>query len=494
MIFVMQSPDRRARYLLIILTVLLAHPCAFASSDSLTAEQQHVVLLGLIHSLQGDAASAQAAARALGGMGPAAEPAIPDLIQALQSDEEVVASAASDALVSIGSPSLEPLQMALGHANFRLRRRAAQVLARFGAKAKRAAPALVELLTDPQFEVHTAADQTLVQLGDDAIPALSAGLRDPQPGNRQVLLTTLARCGPKGVPVILNVLKKDDSNFVRANAAEALGQERTPGPEVVQGLIQALSDLEEGVRAAAANALGQLGPDAKPAIGPLIAMAQGDRDAFSRKRAADALGRIGPATRASLDGLAAALHDQNPATRKEVIDAVVSPEVPWADELPLLVAALKDPDAVVRLEVVCLSTAAANQGSGAIPLLRQALGDSSPDVRSAAILSLGQLKNATTEAATELGRPLLDPDPAIRQEVIQSLGNLGTAGLPGLLQALADSYSVISDQAGKAIVRLGKEAVPALQTLQNGSDPLMKKKAADLLRRIAKKSRRQRSS
>ena len=384
--------------------------------------------------------------------------------------------------------------MALGHANFQVRRRAIQVLARFGAKAKRAAPALVGLLTDPQFEVHTAADQALVQLGDDAVPALSAGLRDTQPGNRQVLLATLARCGPKGVPVILDLLKKDDSNFVRANAAEALGQERTPGPEVVQGLIQALSDLEEGVRGGAADALGQLGPEAKAAIGPLIVVSQDDRDAFSRKRAADALSRIGAATRASLDGLAAAMHDQNPAARKKVIDAVVNPEVLWPDEAPLLVAALKDPDALVRLDAVNLSTAAANQGSGAIPLLRQALGDSSPDVRSAAIVSLGQLKNDATDAATELGRPLMNADPAVRLEVIQSLESLGTAGLPGLVQALADSYSVISDQAGKAIVRLGKDAVPLLQALQNGSDPQMKKKAADLLRRIAKKSRRQRSS
>ena len=82
MIFVMPFTDRRPRCVLIVLTCLLARPCAFAVNDSLTTEQQHVVLLGLIHSLQGDAASAQAAARALGAMGPAAEPAIPDLIQA----------------------------------------------------------------------------------------------------------------------------------------------------------------------------------------------------------------------------------------------------------------------------------------------------------------------------------------------------------------------------------------------------------------------------
>src|SRR5258706_2688764 len=95
------------------------------------------------------------------------------------------------------------------------------------------------------------------------------------------------------------------------------------------------------------------------------------------------------------------------------------------------------------------------------------------------------MQNSAPAAAAELLPLLSDTNPVIRQDAIRALGNLGAAGLPGLIRALSDNYGALSDEAGKAIVALGQEAVPTLQTMQQtGADPELKKKTDDLLRRI----------
>jgi HEAT repeat protein len=126
--------------------------------------------------------------------------------------------------------------------------------------------------------------------------------------------------------------------------------------------------------------------------------------------------------------------------------------------------------------------------AAALPLLHQALGDSAPEVRAGAIQGLGLLKGADTEAAGELGGLMRDPNPVIREDAIRSLGNLGKTGLPGLLNALGDPYSALSDEAAKGILRIGADAIPSLQLLQQSPDPQIRVKARELLRRIQNSS------
>src|SRR5207302_9982271 len=157
---------------------------------------------------------------------------------------------------------------------------------------------------------------------------------------------------------------------------------------------------------------------------------------------------------------------------------------------PGLESAMKDADAGIRLKVVHVGVSMSSGSAAALPLLREALRDAVVDVRGSALKGLSQLKGADSEAAGELGRLLADSNPVIRQDAIRALGNLGKAGMPGLLNALGDSYSALSDEAAKAIVRSGEDAVPSLQALHQSPDPHLRRIADQLLRRIQKKSRR----
>src|SRR4051812_18421604 len=112
---------------------------ALSFAQAATDNSQSFVLMSYMQALRKNAASAQQAAVALSKMGAQAEPAAYDLVEALRYDEEPVGAAAGDALVAIGEPAIKPLRYALGDANFIVRRRAAQILGRFGSQAHRAA-------------------------------------------------------------------------------------------------------------------------------------------------------------------------------------------------------------------------------------------------------------------------------------------------------------------------------------------------------------------
>jgi len=291
---------RSARPYLEFLALLSIFSFGFGETNALSPEQTHVVIAGLIQSLHKDPTSAQQAALSLAKLGRSAEVAIPDLVDALHYDEDSVYTAISDALISIGPASLKTLRYALEDPSFIVRRRAVEIVARFGPQAKPMAPDLVQLLQDPQPDVHGAAEKALIQMGDDAIPALSGALKTNEVGFRNVLLVTLGHCGPKAVPIIVNLLKKDESPFIRSRAATTLGDAGSTNPQVIQALIASLSDMEETVRGSAATALGQLGPAAKAAIGPLRSMSESDHDALARQKAADALVQISTAAKDSL--------------------------------------------------------------------------------------------------------------------------------------------------------------------------------------------------
>src|SRR5260221_14793050 len=132
-----------------------------------------------------------------------AEAQAQELVESLRDDDENNARATQQMLFNVGpDAAVRPLQKVLFDSNFKVRRRAAEVLARFGPQAKRAAPDLVIVLADPQFEVREAAQKALIQMGDDAIPALSDALKSHKEGVRKLALGTISRCGPKGIPFI----------------------------------------------------------------------------------------------------------------------------------------------------------------------------------------------------------------------------------------------------------------------------------------------------
>ena len=159
---------------------------------------------------------------------------------------------------------------------------------------------------------------------DGSLPQLLAALRADDETVCLRAVYALAAVGAPVVPALIEVLREEAPARCRLNAgrsranpaggnpselyaAHALG---AVGAPAVAALGAALEDGEWAVRAAAADALGNIGAPAKPAV-PALLRALRDDSMWVRRNALEALGTIGCAGAGVLSGLLAVLRDED---------------------------------------------------------------------------------------------------------------------------------------------------------------------------------------
>lgn len=156
----------------------------------------------------------RSAAEALGLLGQTAQPALPALIRALESDWPV------------------------------LRRSAASAIGEIGPRADQAIDALVTMiLLDSDDDPREAAADALGKIGTPAIPALNAILEDEETIVRLMAIRALSQMSSTDSQV-LNTLRRalqDEVASVRGRAAEAILQ-REEDPIALQTLIAGLRE------------------------------------------------------------------------------------------------------------------------------------------------------------------------------------------------------------------------------------------------------------
>jgi len=467
---------------------------ALQETDALPAQDRKLLVSALIEPLHRNPDTARAAALALAHCGKDAETALPDLIEALRYDDPAVAKVVGETLVKIGPASVRPLTRCLDDPNFILQQRAATLLGTFGPDARPALLGLTELLQDSHADVESAAETSLLKIGEPAIATLDEALKKNSPAGRRVIVVLLSRFGSPAVPSLVRTLQKDENPFVRVAAARALAEIHPVASSVVFVLINSLKDPDDNVRPAAVNALGQLGADAKAAIGPLIAVSHRDAEVLTRQRSLQALESIGHGSKESLPGLVDNLKANEADIRRESVIALGEADVPVDGSIALLALALKDTEVTVRLSAVQAATALAKKDARGIPLLQSAAADTQKEIRSAALSGLGEAASAPETAASVLEDALKNTDPAVRNECIQALAKLGPPAVTILLKETADSYTVLADNAEKAILRMGPDALPALEKAAASTDPNLQKMAPALIKKIENSERRKRSS
>ena len=219
---------------------------------------------------------------------------ITPLIEALGDKDVNVRYAATDALVRIGKPAVQPLIRALKYKEWYVRKRAAYILGKIG--DKRAIRPLIEALRDEDADVRYAATEALVRIGKPAVQPLIKALKYKEWYVRKRAAYILGKIGDKrAIKPLIEALRDEDAD-VRYAAAEALekidsqwGVTKAAKKQVLY-FIEALKDKNANVRYIAAKALGKIGD--KRAVKPLI-KALRDEDANVRYAAAEALVRIG---------------------------------------------------------------------------------------------------------------------------------------------------------------------------------------------------------
>jgi HEAT repeat protein len=213
------------------------------------------------------------------------------LIGVFAEDDDNLAGRATQALTGIGVPALPQVIDALQSENARTRAYAAFALGRIDAEVARSAPLLIGLLRDADEAVRDRATTALAGLGEAAVPYLVRALSDAAEWR------------------------------ARAHAALALGQMTPPSGDAVRSLTAALEDQHPTVRQIACWSLGKVGKAAASAVKNVTALLRSS-DIVLRRTAAWTLGNIGPAALSAEPAIEALLGDPEPTVREEADEAL----------------------------------------------------------------------------------------------------------------------------------------------------------------------------
>ena len=274
---------------------------------------------------------------------------------------------------------------------------------------------------------------------------------------RAAAIQTLAELGES---VLANHLKEaldDPHEYVRAVAVQVLGERGADAP--VEPILKALDDPHEYVRAAAAQALGMLGE--RMPVEPLL-KALDDPYEYVRGAAAQALGMLGE--RMPVEPLLKALDDPYEYVRGAAAQALGM----LGERMPVepLLKALDDPHEYVR--------AAAAQALGMlgehmpVESILKALDDPHEYVRAAAAQALGEL--GASAPIERLVAVLDDLDEHVRTAAALTLGKLKAfESVEQLVSVLNDAFGPIYATAAYVLGELGAHAPiePLLSTLDD---------------------------
>jgi HEAT repeat protein len=294
------------------------------------------------------------------------ETAVPPLKDLLLKGQRPICDRAGIALARMGGPALPALTGALGHSNPAVRLAAVSALLEVDDNKKFVAESLAKVWKDGDPAVRDAALTMLVISGDEGgrlVPIFTAGLKDPS--------------APE-----------------RIRSAMALAKLEQRARSSAGALMAALADSEGGVRSAAAQALGLVGPDPGLAVPKLVLLAK-DPDAVVRQGAIFALGNM----------------KAGPEIQKVLLQAV------------------EDPDPRVASEAVMSFWGYESASAAAKPILLRSLKSGLKEIKLAALDVLAKWKKAFPEEAKPILETLRaqDPDQEIKDAADQILRRFAPA-------------------------------------------------------------------
>ncbi len=479
------------------------------------------------------------AASALAEKGAEAKEAVDALITALRDKSPEVRGQAAKALGAIGEAAQKavPSLLNLVRRDPKAREAAAEALVKIGEKA---AKSLAEMASTPRVYTDASIRQTAVtalgELGPklksgpikaNVVSALKKALSDPDKKVPLLAIEALGKMGADAQDVLPTLIKSyfdhKDAAVRRASivAASKIGAEVKNGPptSLMSGLKGALKDSDPGVRKAAVEALGAMGPKAKEVVVALLGLFE-DKDAGVKMAAIAAVGQIGADSKAAAKAFGDLLKDQNvgPKVRQTIAGALLKM---GKTGVPPLIDALKDENYFIRIEVLN----AMAQGDGgiipheAVPYLLTGLSDPNTNIKkqsqacldklgkNAGVALAAALKNKDEKvqlaaakaleksgvedkaAVPDLAAGLKNPSEYIRGVCAEALAKLGQdaeGATAELIAAVTDKSDTVRKHVGQALKNIGRKVLPKLVEMLKDKDPVVRAGAAAALGELGK--------
>jgi len=188
------------------------------------------------------------------------------LVSQLGAADAVRRAEAAEALVAMGADAIDALTAGLSHENPQIRETSAWTLSEIATPVKHVVPALISVLTDADENVRIVGSIALQELGEPAVPYLIEALTAESAEIRLNAVYALGEIGKPLdtiLPALINTLTDPEWN-VRRLVVRALV---TIGTPAVDSLIQALNSPDQDLRRMAERALNDIGtPQARKAV------------------------------------------------------------------------------------------------------------------------------------------------------------------------------------------------------------------------------------
>jgi HEAT repeat protein len=416
-------------------------------------------------------------------------PDFPTLLQQLQNADDDQQLDVIEKLQQFGheaSSAVEALVGSSGDENPVVRLSSLEALAGLGPMASKAEKQVRARVHDsPTESERVVAAQTLWSVGKsdevaaEVLPIFTAALKSDDQRTFATAANALAQLGSSAEAPLLDATR-DASPERRAIALSELG--RMGARSAVPTMIKALDDKEEAVRAAAARALGRVGPAARPAAGRLAELLRSTDTDGVRANAAAALGHMADRSLVSVDALIASVSDPSAAVSSASIRALSELKADPQETIPLFVRSLSTEHPADAM------SALAGIGAPAVPALIPAV--KAPQSRLWAVLVLGEIGPEAKAAVPALAEVLESSPANIRVEILLTLGKIGSAAeaaLPQIAPQLTAEQSALRMAATFAVGRIGvktAEVESALKANLAGKDPLLKTLSAWAIARV----------
>jgi HEAT repeat protein len=207
-------------------------------------------------------------------------------------------------------------------------------------------PKVADFIADPSLQVRQKAVETLVGWGKDAEPALPKlfeHLRNVDAGIRAAAAETLARMGLKKAEKGLERAEKDKSPEVKVWGHAGLAKIEGDCEDHMEDIADILKSGKMQKPQAAADAMLLLNCASEDAISDLIDAFKSADDESQRAAAARAIGNIGPKAAAAVPALMGALGEKGFRIRVAALLALAKMGPKAAPAVALLAEILKDP-------------------------------------------------------------------------------------------------------------------------------------------------------
>ncbi|MBI2923455.1 MAG: HEAT repeat domain-containing protein [Planctomycetes bacterium] len=454
------------------LALLLASTCL---------AEEAVDVSGLVSRLgSADAVERCNAAKELEKLGPKAAEAMPALVKALGDSNEGVRRAALHAIADVSGDDPGTAAELMTSSDPERRRQAVAILGMMRSASRKALPALVKALDDPEARVRVAAAQAVVGIGLPAVPSILDAFRTSRNGAGNLYVAIRQSCNPVFVRPFVDALVAEEESDIRPQVSSALLQLLAAAREeivremasndparrqAVARLLGTRPDLSArhvmtvfqdvpALRPAILDSMERLRVPAAEAVGPLLA-GLGEGDAALRARVIELVGAMDPGRAEVQSAVDAGLADADAGVRAAAAFAGVKHDPDRGRAVPRAVRGLADADRGVRLATLrAMAPHLAGDrmllprdfAAHLLPGMEAALRGTDPEGRHIAAGALARLRPLERSSLPILMQAAAkDPDAAVRAAAAFALpgappGNARGEALDILLDACAEKH------------------------------------------------------